>query len=584
MENKDQKASNDQEAEKNQPSQGNESHVPSSDQVTEEPPSEVFVEVQTKVFGLDDAISKQPTCPQTSETPTPVESSPREFDLKPGEYPIPVEENSAIIYSAKKDKCLGNRVYEGRIVTHDIVRNTITQDKLAVKLRTINSSLSKEEIDKQYYNEIENSIKLLAHVNVARYVRHLACYLLNEPTVVIVTDLCNPGKLEKHLLGFSIEGKIILLVQLCHGLKHIHMNQIAHRDLKPSNVLLSLDGKHIKIIDFGISKEFALDENNTITKSSGFSGTLGWVAPEMCSDDRSKEFEAWVKADIYSLGLLIYFIFTDGKHPYQGDANDKHQSIKNKKRPDFSVIENDKEFHDRYLLIDLLRAMLSHEPDDRPAIREILQHCFTWNDEKKMNFIHVCHKHFEQPYDHDPKLASKKSRKALNIIGTVEQKMAYFDREIKKEDKSLDTHSRDDDSEDSVQFDRREEAPKDNDEPERTEEEKKALERIFEIIGEDWVTLIKEKLEDPNSGNNQRPYENSFTDLVRYIRNSHEHFEERPEKVKSKLGSKNEGMWKFFASKFPEFFSHSFDLMKDELKSDVKEKYLQEEAKSCELP
>ncbi|XP_077972327.1 uncharacterized protein LOC144427274 [Styela clava] len=462
-----------------------------------------------------------------------------EFSIKDG--------NSEIIYNGNIP--LGFRVYEGRIVTHDILGKTFIQDKLAVKLRTIDTSLSPKEIDKQYWNEIKNSINLPPHNNVGNYVRHHTCYLPNEPTVVIVTDLCNHKKLETHLPGFSVEDKKILLLQLCYGLKHIHETKpkpIAHRDLKPSNVLLSLDGNHIKIIDFGISKEFALDGKKTITRSTGFSGSYGWVASEMCSDNRSKEFDAWVKADIYSLGLLIYFIFTDGKHPYQGSPASRHAKIENKEQPDFSVIENEKEFHDRYLLIDLLKAMLSHEPDARPGITKILQHCFTWNAVKKMSFIHVCHRYFEQPCDEDRKNS--------------------------------------DDSQDPVQFDRSEKAPKDNDEPVRTKEEEKALQRIHGIIGGDWVESIKEKLEDPNSGNNERPYENSFTDLVRYIRNTHEYYYKKPEEVKSKLGSKNEGMWKLFTSNFPEFFIHLFHLIKKEFKGDDEKKYLQKKAKNCELP
>nr|XP_039258494.1 uncharacterized protein LOC120335058 [Styela clava] len=446
--------------------------------------------------------------------------------------------DSEIIYNV--NKCLGDRVYEGRIVTLDNFGKPITQDKLAVKLRTINRSLSKEEIDEKYRNEIENAIKLLAHDNVARYVRHRSCYLSNEPTVVIVTDLCNHEKLETHLPGFSVEDKKILLLQLCHGLNHIHQTKpkpIAHRDLKPSNVLLSLDGKHIKIIDFGISKEFALDENNTITKSTGFSGSYGWVASEMCSDDRSKEFEAWVKADIYSLGLLIYFIFTDGKHPYQGSPASRHAKIENKEQPDFSAIENDEQFHDRYLLKELLKTMLSHKPDARPGITEILQHCIIWNDEKKMNFISVCSEYLQE-------IPEGEKRKKIESNGTVEQKMAYV--HIK--------------SIDSIQSRK------------LREDEKIALKKIYTILKKDWLKLIKEELEDPRN----KSYKNSFTELVRYIRNTHAHFKEKSEKMKSKLGSRNRGMWKFIASNFPEFFPHLFHLLKNELKGDDKEKYLAE--------
>nr|XP_039258501.1 serine/threonine-protein kinase/endoribonuclease IRE1-like [Styela clava] len=445
--------------------------------------------------------------------------------------------------------------------------------KYAVKLRTIDSSIFEDK----FLNETEMENQLDDHVNIVRYKKHHIDSTVQERTLVFVTQLCNNEKLENLLPTFSFKQKKILLIQLCHGLKYIHDNQIAHRNLTPGNVLLSLDGKNIKIMDFGISKKFALDEKKIITRSTGFNGTLGWVASEMCSDNRSKGFEAWVKADIYSLGLLIYYIFTDGKHPYEGDANDKHQGIKNKKPPDFSFIENSEKFHDRYLLIDILKAMLSHEPDARPGITQILQHCITWDAVKKMSFIKDCHLYLEQPRDEDRQKPKRKAKRQLEHNGTVKQRMAYIGKE------SIDNYSSDD-SEEFVQFGRSGGAPKDNDGPELTEEEEKALERIHEITGGDWVELIKKMLEDPNSGNNKRPYENSFTDLVRYIRNTHEYFKDNTRKMKSKLGSRNEGMWNFIASNVPKFFIYLFNLMKNELEEDDKKRYLQEKAKNCELP
>ena len=35
----------------------------------------------------------------------------------------------------------------------------------------------------------------------------------------------------------------------------MHMNHIVHRDLKPQNILVSRDGRRIKIADFGLSRQ-----------------------------------------------------------------------------------------------------------------------------------------------------------------------------------------------------------------------------------------------------------------------------------------------------------------------------------------
>jgi serine/threonine-protein kinase len=34
----------------------------------------------------------------------------------------------------------------------------------------------------------------------------------------------------------------------------LHQNGIIHRDLKPHNILVSKDGKHLKITDFNVAK------------------------------------------------------------------------------------------------------------------------------------------------------------------------------------------------------------------------------------------------------------------------------------------------------------------------------------------
>ncbi len=44
------------------------------------------------------------------------------------------------------------------------------------------------------------------------------------------------------------------LGQILHGVDWMHVNNIVHRDLKPQNILVSRNGKKIKIADFGLSR------------------------------------------------------------------------------------------------------------------------------------------------------------------------------------------------------------------------------------------------------------------------------------------------------------------------------------------
>ena len=73
---------------------------------------------------------------------------------------------------------------------------------------------------------------------------------------------------------------------LLDALAYIHSRQTQHRDLKPSNIMLTHDGQHLKLIDFGLSDT----DSHAILKAPA--GTEGYMAPDGPSD-------------IYSLGCIL---------------------------------------------------------------------------------------------------------------------------------------------------------------------------------------------------------------------------------------------------------------------------------------
>jgi len=93
--------------------------------------------------------------------------------------------------------------------------------------------------------------------------------------------------------------------QMCAGLAAAHDHGVLHRDLKPGNIMLDGRGR-VRITDFGLA---ALSENMGGEEVSA--GTPAYMAPEQLAG-----IEVTQRSDIYSLGLVMYEIFT-GKKAYE---------------------------------------------------------------------------------------------------------------------------------------------------------------------------------------------------------------------------------------------------------------------------
>jgi serine/threonine protein kinase len=110
-------------------------------------------------------------------------------------------------------------------------------------------------------------------------------------------------KLENRSQSFKESQVLAWAEQLCDVLNYLHTRQppIIFRDLKPANVMVSPDGKTLKLIDFGIVRLFKVGAS----KDTMTIGTPGYAPPEQYGKAQTD-----ARSDIYALGALLHHLLT----------------------------------------------------------------------------------------------------------------------------------------------------------------------------------------------------------------------------------------------------------------------------------
>jgi len=158
----------------------------------------------------------------------------------------------------------------------------------------------------RFYNEVRIA-RQVSHPNVCRV------YDLGEvdgqPYLSMeYVDGEDLGSLLRRIGRLPSDKAVEIARQLCAGLAAAHAKGVLHRDLKPANVMLNGRGQ-VVITDFGlaaVASEIPADEIRN--------GTPAYMAPEQLAGR-----DVTVQSDIYSLGLLLYEVFT-GKRAFEAST------------------------------------------------------------------------------------------------------------------------------------------------------------------------------------------------------------------------------------------------------------------------
>ena len=99
--------------------------------------------------------------------------------------------------------------------------------------------------------------------------------------------------------------------ECCRGLQYAHEQGVIHCDLSPSNVMVTFTGI-TKILDFGVAHSLARGP-----KADRLKGKFSYIAPE-----RIKSLATDCRTDIYSLGVMLYLVFT-GQLPFTASSDEE---------------------------------------------------------------------------------------------------------------------------------------------------------------------------------------------------------------------------------------------------------------------
>ncbi|MEP6743036.1 MAG: protein kinase [bacterium] len=171
-----------------------------------------------------------------------------------------------------------------------------------------------------------------------RFVREAkAASSLNHPNIItiheidetdsghfIATEFIDGETLREHMRPSVMKlGEVLdVSIQTASALAAAHEAGIIHRDIKAENIMLRRDGI-VKVLDFGLAKLTEYTPTGYVdpeapttapikTDSGMVMGTTIYMSPE-----QARGLEVDARTDIFSLGVLIYFMVA-GRLPFEG--------------------------------------------------------------------------------------------------------------------------------------------------------------------------------------------------------------------------------------------------------------------------
>ena len=230
-------------------------------------------------------------------------------------------ENQSIKIGSNKYKIIKLLEKQGNHSKVWLVKSNIMRSKFVLKCPNLAS------IDPELWNDriirAKNEVKILNSFRKSNSCNFIAKIFDSEiiktsygDLPIFIIEYCKFSLDEyiKNKRSIQINQLLIWIKQLTCAINSLN-NELStiHRDIKPKNILVN-DKNEIRLIDFGIAinKFTSIDGTNTMFSNK-------WAAPEQVIPIDMDPNGKWLyslspSVDVYSLGLISYYIFTSGEY------------------------------------------------------------------------------------------------------------------------------------------------------------------------------------------------------------------------------------------------------------------------------
>jgi len=200
----------------------------------------------------------------------------------------------------------GRYVIEGLLGTGGFGAVYLVRDRrIKQRLFALKESIDPNKRDRERFIFEAEVLKRLNHVALP----HVYQVFENEKLkrVYMLMDYIQGRDLEALLKEqpercFSLPLVMAIMTPIVDALIYLHGQDppIVHRDIKPANIIVPAKGGEAVLVDFGIAKEYILDNTTTAIRH----GSPGYAAPEQYGSGTNP------RTDIYGLGATFYTLLT----------------------------------------------------------------------------------------------------------------------------------------------------------------------------------------------------------------------------------------------------------------------------------